>query len=119
MAVGQNQWYHFGVGAPPILVYFSGDRDVHWGYGILTHGHIDPRGSKTSSAGALSRAHFGLQHPAKVSTAATWPAKLWAKFHHKDPAVQVDQFIPTANPSKLKRLSSASVLFRAYLPRLA
>ena len=31
MAVGQNQWYHFGVGAPPILVYFSGDWDVHWG----------------------------------------------------------------------------------------
>ena len=29
---------HFGVGAP-ILVYFSGDWDVHWGYGILTHGH--------------------------------------------------------------------------------
>ena len=31
---------HFGVGAPPILVYFSGDRDVHWGYGVLTHGHV-------------------------------------------------------------------------------
>ena len=40
MAVGQNQWYHFGVGAPPILVFFSGDWDVDWGYGILTHGHI-------------------------------------------------------------------------------
>ena len=40
MAVGQNQWYHFEVGAPPIVVYFSGDWDVHWGYGILTHGHI-------------------------------------------------------------------------------
>ena len=40
MAVGYNQWYHFGVGAPPILVHFSGDWDVHWGYGILTHGHI-------------------------------------------------------------------------------
>ena len=40
MAVGQNQWYHYGVGAPPILVYFSGDWDVHWGYGILTHGHM-------------------------------------------------------------------------------
>ena len=40
MAVGQNQWYHFGVGAPPILVYFSGDWDVHWGYGIWTHGHM-------------------------------------------------------------------------------
>ena len=40
LAVGQNQWYHFGVGAPPILVYFSGDWDVHWGCGILTHGHF-------------------------------------------------------------------------------
>ena len=29
----QNHWYHFG--APPILVYFSGDWDVHWGYGVL------------------------------------------------------------------------------------
>ena len=24
----------FGVGAPPILVYFSGDWDVHWGYDL-------------------------------------------------------------------------------------
>ena len=40
MIVGQNQWYHFGVGAPPILDYFSGDWDVHWGYRLLTHGHI-------------------------------------------------------------------------------
>ena len=40
MAVGRNQWYHFIVGAPPSLVYFSGDWDVHWGYGILTHGHM-------------------------------------------------------------------------------
>ena len=31
---------HFGVGAPPVLVYFSGDWDVHWGYGIFTHGHV-------------------------------------------------------------------------------
>ena len=22
---GQNQWYHFGIGAPPVLVYFGGD----------------------------------------------------------------------------------------------
>ena len=34
MAVGQNQSYHFGVGAPPILVHFSGDWDVHWGYDL-------------------------------------------------------------------------------------
>ena len=26
--------FHFGVGAPPILVYFSGDWDVHWGYDL-------------------------------------------------------------------------------------
>ena len=34
MAVDQNQWYHFGVGAPPILLYFSGDWDVHWQYDL-------------------------------------------------------------------------------------
>ena len=34
LAVGQNQGYHFGVGAPPILVYFSWDWDVHWGYDL-------------------------------------------------------------------------------------
>ena len=34
MAVGQNQWYHFGIGAPPILIYFNGDWDVHWGYDL-------------------------------------------------------------------------------------
>ena len=29
------------VGAPPILDYFSGDWDVHWGtIWILTHGHV-------------------------------------------------------------------------------
>ena len=33
MAVGQNQWYHLGVGAPPnFRTYLSGDWDVHWGY---------------------------------------------------------------------------------------
>ena len=66
MAVGQNQWYHFGAGAPPVTVYFSGwigmfsggyDLDFdpwppqtfipfhlpgsHFGYSFLTHGHMD------------------------------------------------------------------------------
>ena len=42
MAVGQNQWCHFGVGefTTHFRTYFSVDWDVHWGYGILTHGHI-------------------------------------------------------------------------------
>ena len=30
----------FWAGAPPILVYCSWDWDVHWGCGILTHGHM-------------------------------------------------------------------------------
>ena len=45
MAVGQNQWYHVGVSAPPFLVYFSGEWDVHWGYRLLTHGHMRNHGS--------------------------------------------------------------------------
>ena len=31
---------YFGVGAPPILGYLSGDWHVHWGYGLLTHGQL-------------------------------------------------------------------------------
>ena len=43
MAVGQEQCYHFGVGAPPIiLVYFSGWIGIFTGgtIWILTHGHV-------------------------------------------------------------------------------
>ena len=39
VAVGQDQWYHFRVGAPPILIYSGGDWDVHWGYDL----DFDPR----------------------------------------------------------------------------
>ena len=34
MVMVQSQWYHFGIGAPPIMVWFSGDWDVHRGYGF-------------------------------------------------------------------------------------
>ena len=34
---------HFGVGAPHILVYFSGDWDVHWGYGMAIWGYVIPK----------------------------------------------------------------------------
>ena len=43
MAVGQNQWHHFGVGVPPILepiLVGIGMFNVHWGYGSLTHGQM-------------------------------------------------------------------------------
>ena len=41
MAVGQHQYCHFGAA---ILHNFSWDWDVHWGYGVLTHGHINKQG---------------------------------------------------------------------------
>ena len=51
MAVGQNQWYHFGVGAPPILEphlvgigMFTGG--TIW---LLTHGHMSLRGNAPGS----------------------------------------------------------------------
>ena len=68
MAMGRNQWYHFGVGAPPILVYFSGDWDVHWGYGVLTHGQMEKHGDgfldgtpfwTAFSGSQRETAHFG------------------------------------------------------------
>ena len=52
LAVGQNPWYHVGAGAPPILVYFSGDWDVHWVYAILSHRHFGEQEVPTRKAGA-------------------------------------------------------------------
>ena len=51
MAVGQNQWYHFGVGAPPILDCFSGDWNVHGGYDL----DFDPWPNGQSMRVATSR----------------------------------------------------------------
>ena len=61
MAAGQNQWYHFGVGAAPILVeilvgigMFTGG--TIW---ILSHGHIDQplRGRISPSLAGPEQAH--------------------------------------------------------------
>ena len=48
------------VGAPPILVCFSGDSDVHWGYGILTHGHFANEESKRSDTGPVGKTRPAL-----------------------------------------------------------
>ena len=64
LAVGQNQWYHFWVGAPPILVYFSWDWDVHWGYEHLSH----IPSNKTFSASLLDAAS---QAPSFVTCACS------------------------------------------------
>ena len=42
MWLSKPMGYHFGVGefTTHFRTYFSGDWDVHWGYGLLTHGHI-------------------------------------------------------------------------------
>ena len=76
MAVGQNQWYHFGVGAPPILAYFSGDWDVHWG-----HGHIfGPSPCKSRAYGWLALFEdtplgVGLKRKRKATNLSPIPKK--------------------------------------------
>ena len=35
--------------------YFSGDWDVHWGYGLLTHGHMIPEHHECLEEGAGQR----------------------------------------------------------------
>ena len=42
VAVGRNQWYHFGLAAPPSLVYFRGDWDVLWGYDLAFDPCVSP-----------------------------------------------------------------------------
>ena len=59
--------YHFGVGASLILVYFSGDWDVHWGYGILTHGHIGFRVRQLWSTSPLARHSEVVRRSVKIN----------------------------------------------------
>ena len=47
---GSKPTIPFWVFARHVRTYFSGHWDVHWGYGILTHGHV---GKKTSAGFAL------------------------------------------------------------------
>ena len=50
VAVGQHKWYHFGAGefTTHFRTCFSGDWDVYWGYGLLTHSHVSKQGMKCS-----------------------------------------------------------------------
>ena len=60
LAVAKHQWYHFRVGAPPILVYFSGWIGMFTGgtIWILTHGHL--RALFASDRGFTGSACFDL-----------------------------------------------------------
>ena len=76
MAVGQNQWYHFGVGAPPVLDYFTGHWDVDWGYGVLTHGHM-PRPNPIIFSGRKEIpespvAHRSIHPRLEVKSSMSW-----------------------------------------------
>ena len=71
VAVGHNQWYHFEIAAPLLLVYFSWDWDVHSGYGILTHGHV--RTQKVTGAVAA-------EHEAAVAREAS---RAWVPVHFR------------------------------------
>ena len=55
MAVGQNQWYHFEVGAPLILVYVSGIGIFTGGtIWLLTHGHMTGQEGKAELSAHLN-----------------------------------------------------------------
>ena len=55
----------FWEGAPPILVYFSGDWDVHVGYGVLTHGQI-LQSQETPADGSAVLVVRGQHRPLRV-----------------------------------------------------
>ena len=73
----------WGVGAPPILVYFSGDWDVHWGYGLVTHGQI-------LRLARRSRWFFPYRSCTPVSTASMTHDSV-AKTHHITSGVSAAQ----------------------------
>ena len=59
VAVGPNQWCHFGVGAQPTLVYFSGSWDVHRGKRDFDPWACGPRGhAATLMILAMGRLHL-------------------------------------------------------------
>ena len=67
LAVRQNQWCHVGVGefTTHFRLYFSGDWDVHWGYGILAHGHFVSRHLCQGNVGAPTPAVLNLVVPSQ------------------------------------------------------
>ena len=86
VAVGQHQRYHVGVGAPPILVYCSGDWDFHWGQpGFLTHG---PCGSPYPKPESQPRLFVWLAVDPKELQAT---AKLLALGHKEGPLAELMQ----------------------------
>ena len=71
LEMGQNQCYHFGVGAPPNSVYFSG-----WIGGtiwILTHGRLDPTqaGPVRPSQELIRQSSVALEERGKAREAVT------------------------------------------------
>ena len=78
LAVGQNQWYHFGVGAPPILVYFSGDSlGVRFGFwpmatspSLILSASWALRGNQKGFFPRLCLKKLGFHH--KASNLANW-----------------------------------------------
>ena len=61
MAVGQNQWYHFGVGAPPIL----------WLW------HFDPYPSERRPFFPPGSVAVPLRRPAASGEGGVWPLETW------------------------------------------
>ena len=69
LAVGQNQWYHSKVGAPPILepilVGIGMFRGTIW---ILTHGHLNTANWPALTQYGTHIAEAAVLHPASSAT---------------------------------------------------
>ena len=83
MAMVQNQWYHVGIGAPPILVYLVGIGMFTGGTGFLTHGHIVFRASP-----------FGKSSPVIVGIRGgmmrlAWSSKTTHDGEHPNPTTKI------------------------------
>ena len=79
MAVGQNQWYRFGVGAPPILEPILVGIGMFTD-GILTHGHVPSDSRKLAE---LKRPVGALPDPGPLARTRTLFATLVERSERK------------------------------------
>ena len=60
--------------------YFCGELDVHWGYGILTHGQIGGSRRAFLLEICFLRRHFGMSAFRHVGMSVCWPSPAWKGF---------------------------------------
>ena len=99
LAVGQNQWYHFRVGefTTHFRAYFSGEQDVHWGYGLFAHGQTSCKTGNDHGALFVSLIDLLVPSVARVfrilmynTVAPSWSKRHRCNFSHGVTSTDVD-----------------------------